>query len=96
MSDAQAEHAIATAPHFRREPWPMNARPVSRSAHVDAQRDSVGTTDFTPAPGNDGALQYGTKWGDAYGTGVTLTYSFPVAGTPGSSMATRSSTPGTP
>ena len=42
--------------------------------------NSVGTTDFTPAPGNDGALQYGTKWGDAYGTGVTLTYSFPGGG----------------
>ena len=42
--------------------------------------NSVGTTDFTPVPGNDGALQYGTKWGDAYGTGVTLTYSFPGGG----------------
>jgi serralysin len=39
--------------------------------------NSVGTTVFTPVPGNDGALQYGTMWGDAYGTGVTLTYSFP-------------------
>src|SRR5215207_276727 len=39
--------------------------------------NTVSTTEFTPAAGNDGALQYGVKWGLVYGTGVTLTYSFP-------------------
>jgi Ca2+-binding RTX toxin-like protein len=38
---------------------------------------TVPTTQLTPADGNDGALQYGVKWGLDYGQGVVLTYSFP-------------------
>ena len=40
--------------------------------------NTVPTTAFVVAAGNDGALQYGTKWGGPYGTGVALTYSFPT------------------
>lgn len=39
--------------------------------------NTVPTTPYVPAAGNDGALQEGVKWGLIYGTGVTLTYSFP-------------------
>ena len=39
--------------------------------------NTVPTTAFVPAAGNDGGLQYGVKWGGIYGTGVALTYSFP-------------------
>lgn len=39
--------------------------------------NSVGVTSFTRAPGDAGAIQEGVKWGGAYGTGVTLTFSFP-------------------
>ncbi len=39
--------------------------------------NTVPTTAFVAAAGNDGALQYGVKWGGLYGTGVALTYSFP-------------------
>ena len=58
--------------------------------------NTVPTTAFVPAAGNDGALQYGVKWGGAYGTGVTLTYSFPNGNVLGSStpMAMANSTTG--
>ncbi len=39
--------------------------------------NTVPTTKFTRADGNEGALQYGVKWGGGYGQGVVLTYSFP-------------------
>ena len=39
--------------------------------------NTVPATPFVVAAGNDGALQYGVKWGGAYGTPVALTYSFP-------------------
>jgi serralysin len=39
--------------------------------------NSVGVTYYFRAPGNAGAIQEGVKWGGAYGTGVTLTFSFP-------------------
>lgn len=41
--------------------------------------NTVPTTQIDPAAGNDGALQYSSKWGDAYGAGVALTYSFPTS-----------------
>lgn len=44
------------------------ATPTSNSVDVSA---------FPRAPGNDGALQYGVKWGVGYGVPVVLTYSFP-------------------
>ena len=53
--------------------------------------NTVPTTEFTPAPGNDGALQYGVKWGLGYGQGVVLTYSFPDDRRLVRPMATRSS-----
>lgn len=39
--------------------------------------NSVGVTSYTRAPGDAGSIQEGVKWGGAYGTGVTLTFSFP-------------------
>jgi serralysin len=38
--------------------------------------NSVPATEFDPIDGNGGSVQYGVKWGGAYGTGVALTYSF--------------------
>jgi serralysin len=39
--------------------------------------NSVGVTSYARAPGDAGAIQEGVKWGGAYGSGVTLTFSFP-------------------
>jgi serralysin len=45
-------------------------------------QNAVRTTDYVPSlfPDRFDALLCGTKWGDALGTGVTLTYSLPLSG----------------
>ena len=39
--------------------------------------NGAGVTEFVPAAGNDGAVQAGVKWGGSYGTGASVTFSFP-------------------